>query len=255
MAVNRRFLTAAGQIQAVGKTSYAAYYGTFDRQCIGGRPPPCHNSRMPPKAEFSWMIFFVMAVIFLGSIGMFFSLVRRWTLNRHWTALQAWARDHGFRHERNDRPAPPPLDDLHLIPQLIVSSGPITLIDFSALSSEDQTPIRVLHRQLEWPLAPGGLRPMSANVSLIDRFDNLQPFPLITSNERFLAFGIDSLAARRVADAMRTLLPADLGLLIHHRSMIIEFSARHFDATEFDRMIALSDQLIAHLPPPITQKI
>jgi len=207
---------------------------------------------MPPKAEFSWLIFFLMSAIFLGSVVMFFTLVRRWTVNRRWTTLQAWARDHGFRHERSDQTPPPPLDDLHLIPQLVVSSGPITLIDFSPLTSEDQLPIRVLHRQIDWPLAPAGLRPMAAQVSLLDRF-SLHPYPLITSNERFLAIGVDSLAARRVADALRTLLPADLGLLIHHRSLIIDFSARHFDAIEFDRMIALSDQLVAHLPPASTR--
>ncbi len=95
---------------------------------------------------------------------------------------------------------------------------------------------------------------MSASVSLIDRFDMLSRSRSSPAMSVSLAFGVDSLAARRVADAMRTLLPADLGLLIYHRSMIIEFSARHFDAIEFDRMIALSDQLVRHLPPA-TQKI
>jgi len=58
------------------------------------------------------------------------------------------------------------------------------------------------------------------------------------------------LAARKIADKMRTLFPADLGFLVYNRSMLIDFSSRHFDTIEFDRMIALSEQLLQHLPEP-----
>jgi len=90
---------------------------------------------------------------------------------------------------------------------------------------------------------------VSQVISFLDRF-KLHPFPLITSGERFLAIGVDSAAARKIADKMRTLFPADLGFLVYNRSMLIDFSSRHFDTIEFDRMIALSEQLLQHLPEP-----
>jgi len=162
--------------------------------------------------------------------------------------MSEWARENGFRSVRAGQPPPAPLDGLDVSPRLMVSSGLLTLLDYS-LPIEGATRIHLLHRQLDWPLAPAGLRPMTDEISFLDRF-NLHPYPMITSNERFLAIGVDSLAARQIADAMRTLLPADIGLLIHHRAMLIDFSSRHFDTIEFERMIALSDQLAKHLPTP-----
>ncbi len=199
---------------------------------------------MPP---FSWIIFLTMSAIFLGSTAIFFVLVRRWTTERRWTAMSEWARERGFRYLRPSDGAPQPLDELDLLPHLVISSGAVTLLDLSPPMSEE--PIHVLHRQLDWPIAPGGLRPVSQSISLLDRF-KLHAFPLITGGERFLAVGVDSIAARKIADALRALFPADLGVLVYNRSMLIDFSSRHFDTIEFDRMIALSEQLLQHLPPP-----
>ncbi len=200
---------------------------------------------------FSWITFFIMSVIFLGSVAMFFVLIRRWTLHSRWTAMSEWARERGFRHLLDGRALPGPLEELELLPQLAVSSGQITIVDFSPVMSEDQAAIHVLHRSLDWPLAAGGLRQLTP-LSLIDRF-KLTPFPLITGNERFTAVGADSAAARQIADAMRAYLPADLGLLVIGRSMLIEFSSRRFDTIEFDRLIALSDQLMTKIPQPSSQ--
>ncbi len=199
---------------------------------------------MPP---FSWMIFLTMSAIFLASTAVFFVLVRRWTTERRWTAMSVWARERGYRYLRPSNPLPQPLDETDLLPQLVISSGTVTLLDMSPPMSAE--PIHVLHRKLDWPIAPGGLRPVARTLSLLDRF-KLQSFPLITGGERFLAIGVDSAAARRIADALRTLFPADLGVLVYNRSMLIDFSSRQFDTIEFDRVIALSEQLLKHLPPP-----
>jgi len=197
------------------------------------------------KAQFSWMIFFLLSVIFLGSMGMFFLLVRRNTSQRHWTAMSEWARDRRFKHLPTSQSPPVPLDELRLQPLLMVSSRGTTLLEIATGQGEE--PLHVLHRVLDIPFAAGGLRPMGELSSLLDRFP-LHAFPMITSNERFLALGVDSAAARQIADSLRALLPPDLGLLVQGRALVIDFSARPFDTIEFDRMIALSDQLISHLP-------
>ena len=63
--------------------------------------------------------------------------------------------------------------------------------------------------------------------------------------------GTDSAAARVVSKSMlRSLLPADLGLLLHGRRLVLDFSDRPFDAIEFGRMLALADQLVTRMPAP-----
>jgi len=49
---------------------------------------------------------------------------------------------------------------------------------------------------------------------------------------------------------LRSLLPPDVGLLLHGRHLVLDFSDRPFDAIEFGRMLALADQLAARLPVP-----
>ena len=67
--------------------------------------------------------------------------------------------------------------------------------------------------------------------------------------EWFVAYGTDSAAARVVTKSMlRSLLPPDIGLLLHGRHMVVDFSARPFDAIELSRVAALADQLATHLP-------
>ena len=39
------------------------------------------------------------------------------------------------------------------------------------------------------------------------------------------------------------------GLLLHGQHLVLDFSSRPFDRLEFTRMIALAEQLLAHLPP------
>jgi hypothetical protein len=92
------------------------------------------------------------------------------------------------------------------------------------------------------------LRPSGAASSALDLF-SLGSFPTM-GTERFTAFGTDSAAARAVTKSMlRSLLPPDIGLLLHGRHLVLDFSARPFDAIELSRVAALSDQLASHLPP------
>ena len=63
--------------------------------------------------------------------------------------------------------------------------------------------------------------------------------------------GLDPAAARRLYRShLRALLPPDVGLLLHGEHLVLDFSARHFDALELSRMLALADQIVAHVPAP-----
>ena len=108
----------------------------------------------------------------------------------------------------------------------------------------------MLIRQVEsnWP--PTALRPTSSadEQTLLDNFA-LASFPSMIASERFVIFGADSAAARSLSkSSLPALLPPDVGLLLHGRRIVLDFSRRHFDTIEFDRMLALADHLTAHLP-------
>jgi hypothetical protein len=67
--------------------------------------------------------------------------------------------------------------------------------------------------------------------------------------DRFIVFGTDSAAARALSKShARALLPPDVGLLLHGRHVVLDFSTRPFDGIELGRMVALAEQLVQHLP-------
>jgi hypothetical protein len=106
----------------------------------------------------------------------------------------------------------------------------------------------VLIRQVEanWP--PTALRPTAKDHSLLDLF-SLASYPSMIASERFVIFGADSAAARALSkSSLPALLPPDVGLLLHGRNMVLDFSDRPFDTLEFDRMLALANSLVSHLP-------
>ena len=60
-----------------------------------------------------------------------------------------------------------------------------------------------------------------------------------------MVFAIDSKDARLMAASpARGLLPADIGLIVHGPYITLDFSVRPFDAIEFDRMLAVMEQLV-----------
>ena len=106
----------------------------------------------------------------------------------------------------------------------------------------------VLVRQIEadWPST--ALRPSAHERSLVDLFA-LASFPALLSSERFTVHGAESAAARAVvASMLMALLPQDLGLILHGRTLIVDFSTPPFDGIELSRIVSLSDQLATHLP-------
>jgi hypothetical protein len=111
----------------------------------------------------------------------------------------------------------------------------------------------VLVREIDadWPAT--ALRPASHERSLADLFA-LASFPALLSSDRFTIHGAESSAARAVvASMLMALLPQDLGLILHGRRLLVDFSTRPFDGIELSRIVALTEQLAAHLPAPRKQ--
>jgi hypothetical protein len=215
-----------------------------------------------PRPPFSiWVLLGILAV-FGASCVMFWLHVRRWTRNRPWVALRDWANGHGFRLSAAGRTAAPaPLSELTAPPPdalVSLARDGVVLVQLetpgAAAAAEGgggaARPARwnVLVRDLPayWPTT--ALRPAAHERSLADLF-NLEAFPALLSSDRYTIHGADSATARAVARSMLVaLLPHDLGLVLHARHLLLDFSARPFDGIELSRVLALVDQLIAHLP-------
>jgi hypothetical protein len=59
----------------------------------------------------------------------------------------------------------------------------------------------------------------------------------------------DSRAAREISKSpARGLLPRDVGLIVHGQYITLDFSNRPFDTIEFERMLAVMQQILEHIP-------
>jgi hypothetical protein len=67
--------------------------------------------------------------------------------------------------------------------------------------------------------------------------------------ERLVLYGADARAARALGkSSVAALLPADVGLLLVGENLVLDFSTRPFDPLEFQRVDALAEQIVLHLP-------
>lgn len=240
-----------------------------------------------PYAEFSFLTLLGLAGVLGMSCLTFWLLVRRATSHRTWVALSDWARSRGFRYhplgtregngggrvggDAAPSPAPFPFSTLPAARpavRLWLTGATTELLQLQppdatppATSAGDGEkagaaratlqPPRTWHalvRRVEATWPPTALRPATRDESLLDLF-SLASYPSMIASERFVIFGTDSAAARSVAkSSLSALLPPDVGLLLHGRVLVLDFSARPFDTIEFDRMLALAHHLTAHLP-------
>lgn len=209
---------------------------------------------MPPP--FSLYTFLALLAVLLASCAMFWAHVQRWTHNRLWVALGDWAGRNGFRlHRAKTAAVPEPLTQLTIpAPRALVSlvkRRTILLQMDTPGPATDQASLRrwnVLVREIDaiWPVT--ALRPAMHERSLVDLLQ-LGSFPAILSSDRFSIHGVDSAAARALASSVTTaLLPRDLGLILHGRRLILDFSTRPFDGIELSRMVSLAEQLSTRLP-------
>ena len=200
----------------------------------------------------------VLGVLFLAlgaSSSLFWALVRRWTTHRRAFAIIEWGKNAGFHVV--------PAARQHLVAPLETLESHRARIDaqlqsptISILRLRCDSPVAARRGQqaaeVSWNLLvrkthadwnPAGLRPTAVRRSILDYF-SLSSFSAIGGIERFMLFAIDSTAAREFPDSTaRSLLPPDIGLLLHGPWLVLDFSQRAFDDLAFNRMIALSAQL------------
>jgi hypothetical protein len=220
------------------------------------------------QAPFSFLTLFVLLAVLGLSCLTFWLLVRRATSHRRWVALSDWGRSRGFRyHPIADGEPPEPFSLMpgarpmarlwlqgrgaQLINMHLPGAEPAgnVAIDPAHPDAAAQPPgFHVLIRQVESSWPPTALRPTAKDKALLDLF-SLASFPSMIASERFVIFGTDSAAARTLSkSSLPALLPPDVGLLLHGRRMVLDFSDRPFDTIEFDRMLALANHLTSHLP-------
>jgi hypothetical protein len=226
---------------------------------------------MPPGGytPFSFLTLLTLLCMLGLSCLTFWLLVRRATSHRRWVALSDWARARGFRYHPIDAqtPAvPEPFDRLapaaRPSPRLWLAGDRVELIELAPAGASAPaetggpagtvvTPPKSWHlliRQVESNWAPTALRPQGKESTLLDLF-SLASFPSMIASERFVIFGTDSAAARTLSkSSLPALLPPDIGLFLHGRRLVLDFSDRPFDPIEFDRMVALANHLVGHLP-------
>jgi hypothetical protein len=195
---------------------------------------------------FSVAVLLTLVTILLISLAVFFGLVKRWTVGARSYAMREWSRRTGFRATAGKFPpiVSPIIAEAPVAGEQY-TNGPTTVLRLHTAAGGRWN---VLVRRLETPWPTTGVRPV-ANVSSVLDLYSLASFPSLTTGERFVVYGTDGAAARSLANSsMAALLPADIGVLLAERDMMLDFTARPFDEIEISRMIALADQLVAHLP-------
>jgi len=209
------------------------------------------------------LILSTLSVIFAGSWIIFWALAVRSTSARYSVSLREWGQTHGMRFRRwveLELPTPLTFVSTHsLAVRFCLVGRKSMLIQFKSFvpagtSADSPLPrgglwnLFIREIESDWP--PTGLRPAAAAASALDLF-SLSSFPLLGSSDRFVMFGTESKAAAALSrSSARGLLPPDVGLLLHHRQLVLDFSARPFDTIEFERMIAVAEQVLIHLPAP-----
>ena len=214
-----------------------------------------------PSPSITLAVLGTLLVVLAASGATFWLLVRRATSHRQWVAFSEWARDAGLDIRPRDRDRlPPPLDaigDQRPIVRLRAGNDAVLLLQIQTAAPRRDATVtseaviwNLLVHRLQTAWQPTGMRPASASRSILDLF-SLSSFPLLGTTERFVVFGTDSGAARVLSQSMaRSLLPPDIGLLLHGRQMVLDFSGRPFDTIELNRMLALAQQLAQKLPAP-----
>ena len=204
-------------------------------------------------------LLFLLAV----SAAVFAWQVMRWTSQPGWRALLDWSRERGFTLSRPAGASAAPREPFDRfggarVTTLLESGAgetrgmqlevPAAAAAAAADGAGEPSRWHVLVRQIAsaWPAT--GLRPANLPASLLDQF-SLSSYPRMGETDRFIVFGTDSAAARALSKShARALLPPDIGLLLHGRHLVLDFSTRPFDGIELGRMVALADQLVRHLP-------
>ena len=208
-------------------------------------------------STFSWAVVTALLLSLAASAAMFAWLCHRWTTDRPRSALADWARGRRFRLDRDGAARLPaglavllaadPRADVALV------RGPVAVVRLTSAAGADG--VRpVWHLVVRTTPAvvsvdPAALRPVASphGASVVDLLSGLGGYPSLLPPERFVVFATDARSGRRLADTpARGLLPHDVGLLAHGATVVLDFSRRPFDGVEFDRLLVVADQVVAH---------
>lgn len=208
-----------------------------------------------PAREWA-AVFLSLIAIIAASSGIFWLLVRRWTTQRHWVALTDWADENRFKLHGEDRAVGPDiLKSLTQPPPKVLVS--LNDVDTGIVQIEAQPPVgkgtqlvrwNLLVRKLARPWATTGFRPAGSGRSILDYF-KLEEMRAMAPTERFVLYGAEARAARALGkSSVAALLPPDVGMMLSGENLVLDFSSRPFDPLEFQRVDALAEQIVLHLP-------
>jgi hypothetical protein len=195
----------------------------------------------PPK--FSILIFLMLMSIFAASLLMFLALVRRWTTQRQWVSLSEWSKQRGFSRRWGELfvTALGKMLNREVAVLLELAKSDVALLQVQ--TGPEQRWNLLLSKRPARQAVTAGMRPAAAAASVLD-LAGLSEFPSLSIGTRFTVLAKSSSAAHALSDsASRTLLPADIGLLLAEDWLLLDFSTRPFDPIELDRMLALAKQL------------
>lgn len=201
----------------------------------------------------------IIILLILAASAVIFALhLRRWTKDRKWLVLSEWAASHGYRIERNEKAeAPDVLSELTKAkPKILISlvekeKKETILVQAEVLSGDlnrmaERWNLLIRKVQASWPVMI--LRPTANQTSAFDLLlrDGMNA---VAMGNRFFLHGEQKLVMRGIAgSSIAALLPANIGMALVGENLILDFSARPFDTIEIQRLYAVAEQLLAHLP-------
>jgi hypothetical protein len=192
---------------------------------------------------FSIPLFALLMLIFIASLLTFVVLVRRSTTRRRWVWLSEWAQQRKFSKRASDQFAPSLRKRLNREFEILLQLNRPDLALMQIQTESAQRWNLLLQKRRSAQSAAAGLRPTVASASVLD-LSGLSNFSSQTIGPRFTVLASSSSAARALADSpSRTLVPADIGLLLAEDWLLLDFSTRPFDPIELDRILALAEQL------------
>jgi hypothetical protein len=201
--------------------------------------------------ELSWVILVSLLMLLASSSAIFYFLTKRWTFDRPRAALHDWSRQRGYKVTHTPHAKLPAslqsLQSLDAKVESILHRHNSTVVRL--ITTEKPIPKtkrwHLLIRETKGSHVPMGLRPAHAERSFLDLF-TLTAFPSILPSDRYVVFASESKHAQEIANApFRGLMPPDIGLLLHGNTITIDFSSRPFDSVEFERMLAVMNQIAA----------
>ena len=196
-----------------------------------------------------------LVVIIGASSGIFWLLVRRWTTQRHWVAMSDWADENRFTLRGEERAVGPEIlkQLTQPAPKILVS---VNDVDTGIVQIEaSRRRGRDADRAVEFAGEKIGAGVVDDGVSAGDQCAEHPGLFSAGGDEGDGADGAVCAVWGRGAggtalgkSSVAAPLPPDVGLLLVGENLVLDFSVRPFDPLELQRIDALAEQIVLHLP-------